>query len=265
MFVVLSKLTWIVLQPLGLIMLLGAAGLTLSFTRFRRLSKTALLLSFGLLGLTAYTSLGYLLIHPLESRFARPATPPGAVAGIIVLGGGMDANINEARGGYELTRSGDRFTEALRLAQRYPDAKVVITGGTGVLIITEDSEAAAGARFFTDLGIDEDRLVLEPRARNTEENAQFTRELVAPAPGETWLLVTSAYHMPRAAALFRKAGFPVVPWPTDYLSAGNETFGLKLDHPAENLSIATLAMREWIGLMAYAATGRIDTILPGPE
>jgi uncharacterized SAM-binding protein YcdF (DUF218 family) len=163
-----------------------------------------------------------------------------------------------------LNRSGDRFAEALRLALRYPDAKLVVTGGAGVFFTGADTEAEAGARFFTDFGIAADRIVMEPRARNTEENAQFTRDLIAPAAGDTWLLVTSAYHMPRSVGLFRRAGFPVVPWPADYFSTGKESFRLKIDQPAENLSVTTLAVREWLGLLAYRVTGRIDEILPAP-
>lgn len=265
MFVLISKIAWFTLQPVSLILLLAIAGMILSFTRFRRLARTAFALSALLLGLGAFTSLGCVLIEPLEQRFARPAVLPETVDGIVVLGGAMDADINDARGGYELNRSGDRFTEALRLARLYPEARVAITGGTGVLIRSEDSEAAAGARFFTDMGVDAQRLILEPKARNTEENAQFMRELIQPAPGDVWLLVTSAYHMPRAAALFRRAGFDVVPWPADYLSTGRESFHFKLDQPAENLSVTTLALREWIGLLAYAATGRIDTPVPAPK
>ena len=263
MFVALSKIAWFVLQPVSLALLLGLAGFVLGFTRWRRLARTALALSLALLALGGFTSFGYVLIQPLEQRFARPP-PPEAVAGIVVLGGGMDADVNDARGGYEFNRSGDRFTEALRLALLYPEAKVVVTGGSGVFFAGEDTEAAAGARFFADFGIAPERLVLEPEARNTEENARLTRALLDPAPGETWLLVTSAFHMPRAAALFRRTGFAVVPWPTDYLGTGQEVFRVKLDQPAENISVTSLAVREWVGLLAYATTGRIDEVLPGP-
>ncbi|MDP1730137.1 MAG: YdcF family protein [Devosia sp.] len=265
MFVEISKVLWFIAQPLSLVLLLGLAGLLLGFTRWRKLSQLSVLLSLVVLGLCAFSSFGYVLIQPLEARFSRPDVAPADISGIIVLGGGMDADINGGRRGYELNRSGDRFTEALRLALLYPQARVVISGGTGVFFAGEDSEAAAGARFFEDFGIPPERLVLETRARNTEENAQFTRQLLEPMPGEVWLLVTSAFHMPRSAALFRKAGFPVIPWPADYLGTGVERFGIKLDQPAENVGVAGIAIREWIGLLAYYVTGKIDALLPGPE
>ncbi|TIU18533.1 MAG: YdcF family protein, partial [Mesorhizobium sp.] len=89
-----------------------------------------------------------------------------------------------------------------------------------------EGDAETAPRLFAALGVTADRLILENRSRNTYENAVFTRELVTPKPGETWLLVTSAFHMPRAKALFDKAGFATVPWPVDYRTSGKEGIGL---------------------------------------
>lgn len=265
MFFFFSKIFWLFVQPVSLAVLFGLIGLALSFGRWRWLSRTALLLAVGLIFASAFTTLGHILIRPLESAFAPPVAAPAAVAGIIVLGGGMDAEVNEVRGGYELNQAGDRFVEALRLAAMYPAAKIVVTGGLGNIEQSGEPEAVAGGRFFLDMGIAQDRLVQESASRNTEENAQLTKALVDPKPGETWLLVTSASHMPRSMGLFRKANFDVVPWPVDYRGAGVETFGLTLHQPAENLALTTLAIREWIGLAAYYLTGKIDQILPRPE
>lgn len=265
MFFVASKVFWILAQPVSLALLLGVLGLALAFTRWRWASRLAILGGLAVLGISAFSTLGYVLLRPLEAAFERPGTPPAAVTGIIVLGGGMDAEINQARGGYELNRSGDRFVEALRLARLYPDARLVVSGGIGDLDQQGEPEALAGERFFLDLGVEPDRLLLETRSRNTEENASFSKALVEPRTGETWLLVTSAFHMPRSVGLFRKAGFEVVPWPVDYRGTGAEGFGFTLHQPAENVTVTTLAMREWAGLIAYYLTGRIDDLLPTPE
>lgn len=263
MFFVLSKVLWFLAQPVTLVFVLLIIALLLNFRRKRLLQGLCLGLAALILGLGAYSSIGHVAMLPLEQHFERPA-PPAQVNGIIVLGGGMDAEINAIRFGYELNRSGDRFVEALRLAQLYPAAKILISGGSGYMFPQGDTEAEAGMRFFKDLGVDPARIIQEDGSRNTEENAQFTKQTLNPQPGETWLLLTSAYHMPRSVGLFRKAGFAVVPWPTDNFTAGNETFGLRLDQPAENLSVSTRAMREWVGLLAYWATGRIDDLLPAP-
>ncbi|RUZ14830.1 YdcF family protein, partial [Mesorhizobium sp. M7A.F.Ca.US.007.01.2.1] len=212
--------------------------------------------------LSAWTSLGAMMLNPLEERFQRPPLPE-KVDGIVVLGGGFEGAINLARGGYELNSSGDRMVETAILARRFPTAKVVVSGGTGALFLDGEGDAATAPRLLTALGVAADRMILENKSRNTYENAVFTKELVTPKPGETWLLVTSAFHMPRAKALFDKAGFATVPWPVDYRTSGREGVGLFRDNPADSLQATTMAIREWIGLFAYWLSGRIDQPFPG--
>jgi uncharacterized SAM-binding protein YcdF (DUF218 family) len=263
MFPYFTRIFWMVAQPVSLIVLLLVLGLALLWLRRRKLAAAAIGLATLLLGLFSFTTLPYLLIGPLEARFVRPAEP-ARIDGIVVLGGGMDTDVNTARGSWELSRSGDRFVEALRLAQRHPEARVLIAGGGSALVAGMDPEAEAGARFFSDFGIAPERLLLEDQSRNTEENATNAKAVGQPQPDETWLLVTSAFHMPRSVGLFRRAGFAVTPWPTDYLGSGREGPGLKLDEVPENLAVGSTALREWIGLAGYYLTGRIDELLPGP-
>ena len=262
MFFYLSKLFWIVAQPVNLVAFLILIGIVLAFFRFRRLALFFSSAGFVVLALGIWTSLGAVLLHPLEDRFRRPDPAPADVAGIIVLGGGFEGGVNLARGGYELNASGDRFVEAAILARRYSDARVVVTGGTGTLVLAGEGDGDTAPRLLTALGVAPERLTMESRSRDTYENALFTRELVRPQPGETWLLVTSAFHMPRAVGLFRRAGFEIVPWPVDYQTAGTERLGPARDNALDSLRNLTLAIREWTGLAAYRATGRIDRILP---
>ena len=264
MFFYLSKIFWLFAQPINLIgLLLGVALLALLLRR-RRTAIAATAAGFAVLALSAWTSLGALMLHPLEDRFARPDPAPGEVAGIVVLGGGFEGSVNLARGGYELNASGDRFVEAAVLARRYPAARVVVTGGASSLTLEGEADGDTAPRLLVALGVEPERLVLENRSRNTYENALFTKELVNPRPGEAWLLVTSAFHMPRSMGLFREAGFEVVAWPADYRTAGTEYPGLTQDNFSDSLQNTTLAIREWIGLIAYRLTGRLDELLPGP-
>ncbi|MGB3834061.1 MAG: YdcF family protein [Mesorhizobium sp.] len=263
MFFYLSKVLWLFAQPLNLSIVLLAAGLAAGFFGARRPPRWAAGLAFLILAVSTWTSAGQLMLSPLEERFPRPPAPE-RVDGIVVLGGGFEGAINKARGGYELNGGGDRFVEAAVLARRYPDARIVISGGVGELILDGEDDATAASRLLTALGVAPGRLTLEGKSRNTYENALFTRELVTPRPGETWLLVTSAFHMPRSKALFDKAGFPTVPWPVDYRTTGQEGIGFLTDNPVDSLQATTLAIREWIGLLAYWLTGRIDSVFPGP-
>lgn len=262
LFPYLTRIFWLVMQPLSLVVLLLAAGLALSWLRRRWISRVLVGSALLLLFLCCFTTFGYLLITPLEQRFARPAEPV-QVDGIVVLGGGMDSEVNSVRGGYELNRSGDRYVETLRLALRHPDARIVIAGGPAALV-QQEPEALAGRRFFEAFGIAPERILTDEQSRNTEENAQFAKQLAGTTDGQTWLLVTSAFHMPRAVGLFRKAEFPVVPWPADYLASGAEGVRIKPDQSTENVSVSNLALREWAGLLGYYLTGRIEEVLPAP-
>ena len=263
MFPYLAKLFWFVFSPLSLVMGLLLAGILAGTLRKRRTSRWLIGLATLLLVVSTTTNLGLLLVRPLEARFERPAEP-AAIDGIVVLGGGMNSSLNGLNGGWELNRAGDRFAEALRLALRHPEARILVTGGITAFSDAAETEAAAAMRFFTDFGIAPERLLAEDRARNTEENAQFAKALAAPRTSETWLLVTSAAHMPRSVGLFRKAGFEVTPWPTDYFTATDVWPSLALGSGTENLDILNAALREWAGLTAYYLTGKIDDWVPGP-
>jgi uncharacterized SAM-binding protein YcdF (DUF218 family) len=264
MFFYLSKIFWFVAQPLNLAIFLTFAGLLAALLGMRRASISAVAAGFLVLMLSAWTSLGALMLGPLEERFQRPQSLPEKIDGIVVLGGGLEGAINLARGGYEMNSSGDRFVEAAVLARRFPSARILVSGGTGAIVLDAEGDADTAPRLLAALGVAPERLLLENRSRNTAENAEFSKELAKPGPGETWLLVTSAYHMPRSVGLFRKAGFPVVPWPSDYRTSGREGVGFFRDNEVDALQNTTLALREWIGLIAYWLSGRIDTILPGP-
>lgn len=262
MFFLLAKIFWFLIQPVNLAIILGLFGLLLRWVGRSRSGTMVAAFALIFLAVCTWTNLGAVLIQPLEERHKRPSPPPAQVAGIVVLGGGFEGGINKVRGGYDLNSGGDRFVEAAVLAHRYPEARIVITGGSGALMLDGVGDAETAPRMLEGLGVARDRLILENESRDTYENAVFTRRMVEPKPGETWLLVTSAFHMPRSLGLFRKAGFVVTPWPTDYRTTGQERFGLMQDNPVDSLQNATLAVREWIGLVAYRLTGRIDELVP---
>ncbi len=192
MFFQFSKVFWLVAAPgnlLALLLLLGAIGL---FTRFQRTARAAVAVSalgFLLLGFGPFSAA---LIRPLEDRFARPAEPMAAPTGIIILGGGLKPAISRARDSLDVQEAGSRMIEAAALAQRFPQARVVFTGGIGVLDQNVATEVEIARLMLPAMGIAPERIVYEDRSRNTHENALFTREMLKPGEGETWLLVTSA-------------------------------------------------------------------------
>jgi uncharacterized SAM-binding protein YcdF (DUF218 family) len=264
-FFYLSKIFWFFAQPLNFAIFLLIIALLAALFGRRRLAATGSVLGLLVLVLSAWTSLGAMMLNPLEERFKRPATLPDHVDGLVLLGGGLEGGINLVRGGYEMNSGGDRFVEALFLAEHYPTAKILVSGGVSTLFLGDQGDAETAVRFFSAFGIPRERLILEDQSRNTAENAEFSKKLANPQPGETWLLVTSGFHMPRSVGLFRKVGFPAIPWPTDYRTSGAEGVGFFRDNPTDSLETTTMAIREWIGLFAYWLSGRIDTLFPAPE
>jgi uncharacterized SAM-binding protein YcdF (DUF218 family) len=263
LFPYLTRIFWLLVQPMSLIVILLLLGLLLSFRAGRWWSRTFIVIPLLFLVLCGFTTFGYVLITPLENRFVRP-TEPARIDGIVVLGGGMDGEVNTTRHGFEFNRSGDRFVETLRLALQHPEAKIVVAAGVPPLASEEEPEAHAAQRFFKAFGIADNRVVLDDKSRNTEENAEFAKVLAGQTDGQTWLLVTSAFHMPRSVGLFRAAGFPVTPWPADYLASGAEGARFKPDQSPENMAVASIALREWAGLLGYKLTGKIADLVPGP-
>ncbi len=202
------------------------------------------------------------MVRPLENRFPQQDAATAPVAGVIVLGGA----IGVARGDIVMNYAAARMTKAVELARLHPQARVAFTGGGANLLSPVIKTEADGAKLlFEGLGLAPERLILEDRSRNTVENARFTRALVQPKPGERWLLVTSAWHMPRAMGVFRKAGFAVEAFPVDYLSENEPADFLRPYRKASRgLDIADDGFKEWAGLLAYWLAGYTDALFPGP-
>ena len=267
MFYYVSKVFWLVAQPSSLAAILLAIGLlVLALTRRRRLGLAVSFSGLAILLVGGFLAVGNALVLPLEERFAKGTLPAAGaqVDGIIILGGFEDGWVSAGRPGLAVNEAAERITEGVRLARAYPDAKVVFTGGVGGLFDFSDGAAGPIGEYLTAVGIDKSRIVLEGRSRNTWENALFTKELVAPENGERWLLVTSAYHMPRSVGVFRKLGFPVVAAPVDYRTRDARDLTAVFMSPADGLKRLDLGVREWIGLLGYWLTGRTSALFPLP-
>jgi uncharacterized SAM-binding protein YcdF (DUF218 family) len=264
LFFVLSKTLGHMMVPANFLIGIGLLGIILLATRFASLGRKFAIFSLVLLAISAFSPLGNLLLYPLEARFPPWDAARGAPDGIIVLGASIDADLSASHGTPVVRNSADRIITAAVLALRYPNARVVFSGGSGNLISNDAREADYAAAIFESLGIDKSRLIMERRSRNTQENAEFSKALVAPKKGERWLLVTSAYHMPRSVGLFRKAGFAVEPYPVDWRVGGPGDLFTFSNIAVDGLGRTDLAVREWIGLIAYRTTGKIDDLLPGP-
>ena len=258
-----SKLFWLVAEPSNFFVLLLVLAALLLLTRGRRWGMRLV----GLLAVLGVALMllpfGAWLVIPLENRFPIPSPMPAHVDGIIVLGGAVSTVLTQRRDQPTVNEHAERFLALADLARRYPEAKLIYSGGSASPFMPEYREADAARAVIDQLGIDPKRMIYERQSRNTEENVRYSKALADPKPGETWLLVTSGWHMPRSVGIFRRQGWNVIPYPVDYLTDGRL---VKIKDPdfAEGLGLLHRGLKEWIGLVAYRWFDYSDSYFPGP-
>ncbi|WP_267421118.1 YdcF family protein [Methylobacterium sp. GC_Met_2] len=263
-FFPLSKVIYFLITPSNVFIFAVLIGVLLHVTRLRRTGTALALLGATGLAIGGLAPLSEAVLLPLEQRFpAFPADGPPPT-GIIVLGGGIESGLSEARAQVVVNDAGERPIYLADLARRFPTARLVFSGGSG-FIGGGISEADIVSRQADTIGVPRTRLILENRSRNTRENAIFTAALVLPKPGERWLLVTSAWHMPRAVGCFRQAGFTVDAFPVDYRTRGWGDLTRFNGFASDGLLQLDLGVKEWIGLVVYRWAGYTPDWLPGPE
>ena len=204
---VLSKLLSAITQPLFWLSLWWLLALVL-LPRFRRFATSMLwgcMIVFGSLGFSAVPSA---LLHSLESRFNVPSfTSSDQYAGLIVLGGATgNPGIYKAHGQVPLGDAAERMTMPIALMRKFPNLELIFSGGEGRLVPTGTTEAELAGVFYTEQGVDMKRVTLESQARTTRENAKRVAALLGERCKQPWLLVTSAWHMPRSMAEFQAVG-----------------------------------------------------------
>ena len=258
MFFWLSKALWTFADPANLLLLLGVAGAILLWTGGRRPGRALLSLVMAILLLISIVPVGGYMMAFLETRFPS-VQEQTHVDGIVVLGGAINANSYYRWPGSGYTSTIGRVIEAARLAKRFPSARLVVSAGPE--IEPGHSEADATRQVLIELGVAPERVELEVHSRNTYENALFVKQIAKPGPDEHWLLVTSAFHMPRAMGCFRSVGFPVSAFPVDYKY---ESLTIPRFDLFDGLSELKYALHEYTGLIAYRLSGKTQAFIPGP-
>ncbi len=261
LFFSLSKIFWFVAQPEHLLLIILVLGLLL--WRYRLgvwMVWCSVLFSLAMTCL----ALGNYLLEPLEQRFQQPDLKALAqpLAGIIVLGGGEDAELSSLYDQPQFNQGAERLTVLPQLMLRHPKIPVIFSGGSGSLLKPHYRGADVAKQWLTRQGLGA-RLITERASRNTFENAHYTYDLMQEVeldPKANWLLITSAFHMPRSVGVFRAAGINVIPYPVDY-RVGDGMFRPKLNR---NLNDLNTGVREWIGLMVYHQTDKTAELFPAP-
>jgi uncharacterized SAM-binding protein YcdF (DUF218 family) len=263
MYFLASKTIWALTAPTTFLLLLTALGILLAILGKRRAGLWLAGLGMAATLFIAVFPVGQEIGRVIEERFPA-CTEPDRIDGVIVLGGAVEPIIMRDRRQLSLNEAAERMIAMADIARRHPDWRVVFTGGSGALLLEKLGEAESLEPYLGQLGIPPGRILLEGKSRNTYENALFTAELLKPQPGQRFMLVTSALHMPRSVGLFRKAGFDVLPCPVDYTTATSGPGFVPNGGFVDNLRRMDGAVREIIGLAAARVLGQTDTLFPAP-
>jgi uncharacterized SAM-binding protein YcdF (DUF218 family) len=251
-----SKIVALVAQPLHWVVALLSLALLLP-RRAVRQSRLCQITALAVLLVTGWEPLPDMLIRQLEQTYPEmaPQADASAYDGVIVLGGALDSGMVARDHAQPVVNdAAERMTAASALARKYPQMPMVFTGGEGEFFGTGPSEAQRAKAFFDAMGLPPGRFLYEDQSRNTYENALFSATMSGVDKKKRWLLITSAWHMPRAMATFEKAGWNVTAYPVDFRTG--------LDTPWTRYSLAQgaerwqMVLREWIGIAAYRITGR---------
>lgn len=202
-------------------------------------------------------------MKPLEERFSVPTELPENLTGIIVLAGPEKPLVTWARGQPSLGEGAERLTSFVALARRYPKARLIYAGGAGSLLYQNYKSNETARLLFSQLGLNLDRVQFDTEARNTVENAVNSFKLIGQKAEGDWILITSAYHMPRSVGIFRKIGWDVIPYPVDYQTSGKWKYDWKFATLYNFLEFST-GLHEWLGLIAYWVTGKTSALFPKP-
>lgn len=248
-----------------LILKLVIAALIFDLLNFRGLSRSILATMSLLFALLTFVPLGTMATSVLENRYHSPSPMPEHVDGIIVLGGAVNLLVTKAHNRTAIGAGAERITAMISLAHRYPNARIVYTGGSGDAFDQNVSEAPLVRSMLVDMGVDVSRILFEGQSRNTRENVLYSQILATPSPTETWVLVTSAAHMPRAMGAFEAEGWKTIPYPVDYRTSfktDQKPFDVSF-HWMQQISLLSYSLHEYSGLVYYRLRHWTRTVFPG--
>ena len=246
-----SKLIWIVLSPLNLLLIFLVIGIFFMIINMRIVSITFYTISIVFFITVSVFPTGNLILFKLESSYPALTKPPLHIDGILILGGPSNPALTRDHGQVSFNEAGERLTESVRLIKNYSSAKIIFAGGFSKL-----SHSYVAKKFFSEMGIDVSNIIFESKSRNTFENMLYSKKIINPKKSENWLLVTSAFHMSRAINVADKLGWTFIPYPVDFRTSNKFiNFKPSLDF-LDNINSFDLASHEVVGLISYYLLGR---------
>lgn len=263
LFWILSKLLWELVSPVNVALILLFVGMIFIWSRRQRLGIW--LLSMGALMFLIFSvfPINVILLKPLEERFPVPQQLPENISGIIALGGSEKSVIALKRGQPSVNEAAERLITFVTLAMRYPQAQLIYASGPGALTQQNYDPTDTARQLFEQLGLNLNRVRFDSKSRNTVENAVNSFKLLGQKAEGNWVIISSAYHMPRVVGIFRKIGWKIIPYPVDYQTSGEWKHDWEFAK-LHNFMEFSKGLHEWLGLLVYWMTGKTSELFPKP-
>ena len=255
----LSKFLWFVFNPFNLLIIIIIIGYLFNLFNLKLLSKFFYFFAVFIFFISAVMPTGSYLNYLLEKNFHSKNYLPETIDGILILSGATNPYLTKEHNQINFHGSVERLTESVSLIKKYPNAKIIFSGGSGSLKYPSLDHASVAKNFFSNMGIDSSKIYYEKTSHNTYENILFSKRIARPKINEKWLLVTSAFHLNRSLGVSEKLEWIFIPYAVDF----NKTkkFSWKLSfNLLSNLLEFQQASHEWAGLLAYYLMGRSDRI-----
>ena len=254
----LSKFLWQLFNPFNLFLIIILIAVLLRFFSFRKISNFLFFILFFLFLITGVLPTGSYLNYLLEKDYHYSNIPEN-IDGILILSGATNPLLSKEHDQVNLNSSAERLTESVHLIKKYPNAKIVFSGGSGSLINPDLSHATVANKFYLNMGLDTSNFIFEKTSRNTYENIIFSKKIVNPQKNEKWIVITSAFHMKRSIGIAEKADWNLIPYPTDFYKLKNFSWNLSFNF-LENLYEFKKASHEWLGLISYYFMNRTSKV-----
>jgi uncharacterized SAM-binding protein YcdF (DUF218 family) len=256
----LSKFLWFFFNPFTFFLFLFFIGFFFLVFKKYKISFHILLISLLYILFISIFPIGKFGIFLLEKEFHSKTIYPDNIDGILILSGATNPFLSNEYNTIELNASSERLIESFFLINKYKNAKVIFSGGSGYLNQPHLDHTNVAKKFYDKMKIDSNKIIYENKSKNTFENILFSKELVKPNINENWLLITSAAHMRRALLISQKQNWKFIPYPVDFNQPKNIKFKPSINF-FSNVTNFQKAVHEWLGLLSYYLMGRSDFIL----
>ena len=254
-----AKFFWIILNPLNILIILNFFCILCFFYNLKKIKIVLIFMLLFFFILSCILPTGKFLLYLLEKNYHEFSEISNLekIDGILILGGSTNPLLSSQYNQIIFQDSVERLFESQRIIKKFPDAKVIYSGGSGRVFNNNYKETDDAKEFFIINDININRIIFEDSSRNTYENIIYSHNLAQTISNEKWLLITSAFHLKRSIYVAKKIGWKLTPYPTDFKVSKKFIFNFSIDF-FSNLSSFHLASHEWIGIYYYYFTNKLD-------